>query len=250
MSRKWKIESSFFEKEVLDIDPKTGKPQTWPYEPQELKNYNAWLTKVQDPISKEFYKKRETIVDYDNDGNEIPETKKVVEREPYYEINRIVRLRTQDGKEWLYTAGEMYGYTALGTAESAHFDSPEIWKQTLFKRHMAFSQKENRYIEKCDGPNDFIMHYTKPFHLGEPNKEIDELMKNAAIHIELLLKEDGKTQSKECGDIPHMTALEMFKTQSFNYILNDEWQTAEQREEAIKKYEALEKNIISKRKAM
>jgi hypothetical protein len=244
MSRKWKIEGSFFEKEVIDIDPKTKEPQTWPYEPQEMKNYNAWLAKVQDPISKEFYKKRETVVDYDNDGNEIPETKKVVEKEPYYEINRIVRLRTQDDKEWLYTAGEMYGYTALGTAESAHFDSPEIWKQTLFKRHTAFSERQNRYIEKCDGPNDFIMHYTMPFHLGESNKEIDELMKNAAVRIELLLKEDGKTQSKECKD------LEMFKTKPFDYILNDEWLTAEQREEAIKKYEALEKNIISKRKQM
>jgi hypothetical protein len=243
LSRKYKIEKSFFDKEIVDIDPKTKEPQTWPYEPQEMKNYNAWLAKVQDPINKEFYKKRETVVDYDNDGNEIADTKKIIEKEPYFEYTKIVRLRTKDGKEFLYTGGEMYGYTALGTLESAHFEEPEMWKQTLFKRHMAFIQRENRYKEICDGPNDYIMHYNIPFQLGE-SKAIDELMKNAAVDIKLYVKEDGKTQSKECRD------LEMFKTKPFDYILNDEWLTPEQREEAIKKYEALEKNVISKRKQM
>jgi hypothetical protein len=240
MSRKWEIEQSFFKKEILGYDPKTKEPQTWPYENQEKRDYDYWLKDVQDPITKQFYKKTATEVDYDDDGKEIPSSKKTVEKEPFFKRTQIVRLRTRDGKEFLSSRGQITGYTALGSISTTRFEEPEMWKQTLFKRHMAFVQRENRHLEICDGPNDSIMHYTLPF----TSENVDKLMKDKVPNISLVVKEEGKTQSKECRD------LEMFKTKPFDYILNDEWLTAEEREEAIKKYEAIEKNIISKRKAM
>ena len=240
MSRKFHIEKSFFDKEILGYDAKTKTPQTWPYENQEQRDYEHWLKQVQDPVTGQFFKKTDTEVDYDDDGKEIPESRKTVEKEPFFKRTQIVRLRTRDGKEFLYSRGQITGYTALGSISTTRFMEPEVWKQTLFKRHMAWVEKEAKHREICDGPNDSIMHYTLPF----TPENVDKLMKEAIPNVALVVKEEGKTQSKECP------SLEMFKTKPFDYILNDKWLTAEQREEAIKKYEAMEKNIISKRKPM
>ena len=208
MSKKWNIEKSFFAKEIMGYDPKTKIDQTWPYYDSQENAHLAWLAQVQDPINKEFYKKRESVVEYDDEGKEMPETRKTVEKEPYFERTQIVRLRTREGKEFLYSRGRMYGYTALGSLVTAPFQEPEIWKQTLFKRHMAWVEKENKHREICDGPNDAIIHYTLPFN----TENFDKLMKDAAPEIKLVVKEEGKTQAKECPD------LEMFKTKSFDYI--------------------------------
>jgi hypothetical protein len=240
MSRKFTIEKSFFDKEILDVDPKTKEPLSWPYENQEQKDYNDWLSKVKDPITGQFYKKTDTEIDYDDEGKEIPESKKVIEKEPFFKRTQIVRLRTKEGKEFLYSRGQITAYTALGSISTTSFQEPEIWKQTLFKRHVAYNEREQRHKEIIDGPSGFIMHYTLPFN--ETN--VDKLMKDAAPNIKLYVKEEGKNQSKDCPD------LQMFKTKSIDYILNDEWQTVEEKEKAIKEYEAMEKNIISKRKQM
>jgi hypothetical protein len=244
MGRKYKIEKSFYDKEVVDKDPKTGQPLTWPWEDHisftAERAHKAFLDEVQDPITKQFYKKTDTVVDYDNDGKEIPESKKVIEEEIHYETNAIVRLRIADKKEFLYSKGRIYAYTALGNRRTEAFQEPEIWRQDLFKHKTKLSEKENRYITIPLGPEGHIIHYTLPFS----PENVDKLMEYATPNITFYVKEEGKTQSKQCVD------LEMFKTKPFDYILNDEWLTAEQREEAIKKYEALEKNIVSKRKAM
>jgi hypothetical protein len=100
MGRKYKIEKSFYDKEVVDKDPKTGQPLTWPWEDHisftAERAHKAFLDEVQDPITKQFYKKTDTVVDYDNDGKEIPESNKVIEEEIHYETNAIVRLRIAD----------------------------------------------------------------------------------------------------------------------------------------------------------
>lgn len=236
MSRKWNIERSFFDREVMGYDPKTKKDQTWPYYSAEEDSHKAWLAEVQDPITKEFYKGRETKVDYDDNGKEIPETKKTIEKEPYFVRRKIVRIRTKDGKEFLYSSGLIYGYTTYGTMVSNSFQESEVWRQTIFKHHMAFIQRENKHREICDGPASFITHYTLPF----TEKNIDKLLEDVAPDVALIAKQEGGTAIEK---IP----LEIFKTKPFDYLLNEEWISPEQKEAARRRLEELQ--IATKKKS-
>ena len=236
MSRKWNIERSFFDREVMGYDPKTKKDQTWPYYNSEEDSHKAWLAQVQDPTTKEFYKGRETKVEYDNDGKEIPETKKTVEKEPYFVRRKIVRIRTKDGKEFLYSSGLMYGYTTYGTLVSNSFQEAEVWKQTNFKHHMAFIQRENKHREICDGPASFTTHYTLPFN----ENNLNELIKDAGPDVALIAKQEGGLAIEK---IP----LEIFKRPDFDYLLNEEWIPIEQKEAARRRLEELQ--ISTKKKA-
>ena len=234
---KFKIERSFFDREVMGYDPKTKKEQTWPYYHAEENSHNQWLSQVQDPITKEFYRGRETTVEYDDNGNEIPDTKKIIEKEPYLERTQIVRLRTRDKKEFLYSRGRMYGYTTYGTLVTDPFQEPEVWQQWTFKHHMAFIQRENRHKEVCDGPMGSIIHYTMPF----TKENVDKLMETAVPNVSLVVKEEG-------GTVKGCPTLEMFRTKPFDYILNMDYLTEKEKEEKRLEFEAVQNNVISKRK--
>jgi len=233
MSKKWVIERSFFEKEVMGYDPKTKKDIPWPYPSNaEEKDHKKWLEQVQDPITHQFYTGKETLVEYDNEGKEIPTTKKIVEKQPYFEIKQIVRIKTKDGKEFLYSVGYLHGFTTYGTEVITSFREPEVWNQWIFSHHMEYIPRENKHREVSDGASSFIVHYTLPFNAAN----VDKLMRNARHNVDLIVKEEnGKV--KQCANVS------TFKTQDFDYILNDEWQTPEEKEKAKLKYDIDQSNI-------
>jgi len=238
MSPKWNIERSFFAREVMGYDPKTKKDVPWPFPTNAEENdHKKWLEQVRDPVTKQFYTGKETIVEYDDDGNEIPASKKILEKQPSFTIKQIVRLRTKDKKEYLYTVGYMHGFTTYGTGVTTSFREPEIWTQRTFTHHMEYIPRENRHREVCDGPSGFITHYKLPFS----SEAVDMLMKNAMHNVSLTVKEEN-------GKVKQCTNVEMFKTQPFDYILNDEWQTPEEREKAKLAYEIMEANVAAENK--
>jgi hypothetical protein len=55
--------------------------------------YDSWLQKVKDPDTGNFFEQR------DKNGNTIKGTG------PKHLVKTIVRIRTNDNKEWLYTKG-------------------------------------------------------------------------------------------------------------------------------------------------
>jgi hypothetical protein len=219
----------------MGYDPKTKKDQTWPYYSAQENAHKAWLAEVQDPITKEFYKGRETAVDYDNDGKEIPNSKKTIEKEPYFVTRKIIRIKAKDGVEYLYSSGLIYGFTTYGTVISTDFQEPEVWTETVFKHHMAFVQKENKHREICDGPASMKIHYTLPF---TPDN-VDKLMENADPKVALIAKLEG-------GHAIEKIPLEIFKNKSFDFLMNEEWYTPEQKEAARLRLEALQ--ISNKKK--
>lgn len=230
MSRKWEIEKSFFAKEIMGYDPKTKKDVTWQYYDSEEESYKEWLKQVQDPITKEFYKGKEVKIDYDNDGKEIPSSRQIIEKEPYFVRRQIVRLRTRDKKEYLYSRGHMYGYTTYGTVLSKKFQEPEMWDQQAFKHHMEFIAKDNKHKEICDGPTaGTITHYTLPF----TPENVDELMKNAIPDVRLTVKEEG-------GMVKDSPDLETFRNKSFDYILNMEYLTEKEKAAKLEEFQIMQ----------
>ena len=223
MTKKWNIERSFYDKQVSGYDPKTKKETYWPYQNIEEKSHKEWLKQVQDPVTKQFFKGRAEQVEYDNEGKEIPSTKKIIELEPRYEITQIIRIRTRDRQEFLYSRGLMYGYNNFQNEVSHKFQEPEKWDEQKFAHHTEFIQRLNTTKDICDGPSGRpITHYTLPW----TTDNVDKLMQNAIPNVKLILKDEGSTMAKQCTDV------EMFKTKPFDYIFNDEWQSVEEREKA------------------
>jgi hypothetical protein len=228
MSRKWQIEKSFFDKEVMGYDQKTKKDITWPYYDSEEESYKQWLGQVQDPITKEFYKGKDVKVDYDNEGKEITSTRQIIEKEPYFVRRQIVRIRTKDKKEYLYSRGHMYGYTTYGTELSKKFQEPEMWDQQAFKHHMEFMAKDNKHKNVCDGPTaGSITHYTLLF----TPENVDKLMEHAIPDVTLLVREEN-------GTVKQAPDLETFKNKSFDYIVNMDYLSEKEKKDKLDEFKA------------
>lgn len=237
MSRKWEIEKSFFDKEVMGYDQKTKKDIPWHYYNSEQEAHKKWLEQVQDPVTKQFYKGRKELVEYDNDGKEIPETKKTIELEPYFIREQIVRLRTKDRKEFLYSRGHMYGYTTYGTEIPQNFQEAEIWVQQAFNHHMEYMPRENRHREVCDGPTaGSITHYTIPY----TPENVDMLLENAIPDIKLDIREEG-------GRVKQSPDKETFKNKSFDYIMNMDYLTEKEKAVKLEEFQTMQAGATKKK---
>ena len=97
----WKNEQKCFEDaKVEGKDSRTGKKASgfWPRDtPNAQVQYQLWLKKVQDPDTGEFYKQG------DKDGNIIKGTG------PKHVVRQIVRIRTNNDKEFLFSNGYLIG---------------------------------------------------------------------------------------------------------------------------------------------
>ena len=129
ISRKWTIEKSFFDKEIMGYDQKTKKEIPWPLIKQEITDYKVWLYKVTDPVTKRFYKSFDTIPEYDSEGKEIPGSGKNIETEAHFTRKQIVRVRTPDGKSGFIHAAFYNGYDSLGGEVTQKFQESEKWDQ-------------------------------------------------------------------------------------------------------------------------
>ena len=83
--------------------------------------YLGWLQKVMDPDNGEFYKQR------DKDRNIIKGTG------PKQVIRQIVRIRTTDYKEWLYSNGYLIGFDVFCDPVSQSCSNPETLTRTVFQ---------------------------------------------------------------------------------------------------------------------
>jgi hypothetical protein len=235
MSKKWKIERSFFDKEVMGYDPKTKKDQTWPYYSAEENSHIEWLKTCQDPVTKELYKGKDVIYEYDNEGKEIPSSRKVIEKEPYFITRQIVRIKTREGGEFLYSRGLIYGYSNFGSEVTTSFQEPEVWTQTNFKHKRIFDAKEGRERNICEGPSSSTIHYTLDFS----PENVDKLMKNAIPNVMLMVKEEG-------GIVKQAPDLETFKHKSFEYIRDMGYLTEKERSEKLEEFKAMQEGSKKK----
>jgi hypothetical protein len=153
----WKNEEKCYEETKIEgKDTYSGKKvsTTWPRDkPQEQIQYELWLAMVKDPETGEFYEQR------DKNGNTVKGT------EPKYMVKKIIRIRTNDGKEWLYSHGRLTGFDVLGDPVSKHFQGwgNEVWTRTSFAYKKEFNQKTMSPKSIVIGPNSQETVYEMPF---------------------------------------------------------------------------------------
>lgn len=190
-----------------EYPPNSNKP--WPYDqPVQERAYNELLKKVVDPSTKEYYRSE--------DG-----------KEPHKEITQIVRIRTLEGHEYLYSKGFVKFYNMYHDPTVEVCDMPEAYLHTNFL-HETHPDKEGHNRRFTTGIAERVLRYDLQWNADN----IDLLLeKKSPRGCSLTVKDELSGRVKECRDV------EMFKTKPFEYILEDLWQTPHERELAIKEHE-------------
>lgn len=229
----WKNEEACFEEAKVEGKDRYGKKASgfWPRDtPQMQLQYLGWLKKVMDPDTGEFYKQR------DKDGNIIKGTG------PKQVIRQIVRIRTTDDKEWLYSNGYLIGFDVVGDPVSQSCSNPETWTRTGFQYKKEYDTEQGRVKTRIVGPNSHETVYEMPFNEKNLKELFDKRITPAdlqlmgqkrPISLTFAVKDERNNVVREVKDatgIPHKT-LDLFLKQ-FDYLANSDYITPQQKAEA------------------
>jgi len=226
INEKWKKEQQCYDDaKVEGKDSRTGKKTTisWPRDkPIEQSMYESWLQKVSDPETGKFYEQR------DKNGNIIKGTG------PKHLIKTIVRFRTHDGSEFLYTKGRVIGFDVVGDVVTQKCNEPETWSKVGFAYDKQFNQNTMSMKQTIVGPNSKVIVYDIPFN--EKNLKI-LFEKRIDDNISFVVKDSRMARDvRDATGIASKT-LELFATKPFDYLYNSDYisatQKAELRQQAI-----------------
>jgi len=243
----WEMQEKCFKNEltgpVEEFNTKTNKTtrvrKSWPYiKPISQLSYEAWCSKVVDPVTGEFYP------ELNDKGHPVAQKDKGPNAR--HIIHTIVRYRTIDGEEYLYTLGHLVGFSSLGIRQTCTAYKPEIYQKTIFGHKRKFDQKEQRLITQTDGPLSSITEYLVPFTpenvdaiYSKVNRSKNHNFKVGNHHTRpcnFIVKDEqtDRAVAVEWSDIE--TTLNLFKNKDFAYLFNGSYipapVKAEQREQA------------------
>lgn len=208
---------SFFDKEKVDVD----KRNPFPYDASVAERaYNNWKKQVINPGTNEYYTVK------DSQG---------VEKKARHTVNEIVRIKTTENDEFLFTLGTLTGYDHDGNSVTVNCSQPEMYEETIF-HHRSIPGRDNHMVQITDSIQEIVKHYDLPFN----EKNVDMLLaKQRPSGCQLSVRNARNDTGKTCEDV------EVFKQKSFNYILNDERLTSAERENAIKEHQVLQGEVIA-----
>ena len=200
----FKKEESYFKNQRT----KTGRQ--WPHvKSPEQRHYENWLAEVVDPMTGEFYK--------NNEG----------ETARYY-VDKIVRYKDLDGKEFLYSIGQVRGFNSFKDPKTISCYRPEVHKKTIFGSKTDVDNKKgrNQIVKVSTGPERVIEVYDLPFN-EENAEKLWNLKRNR--NIQLILKDEMTGESHNLdrkgliGKNDLKKAFEFFKSKPFDYLYNWEY---------------------------
>ena len=137
---------------------KTSRGKSWPrFESPHEKRYQIFLTDVVNPVNNCFY----TPLDENNfpismidDG---PTCRHVV--------HTIIRIKTLDGSEKLYSLGELIGYDGASIRRSMGCNKPEVYEAVRFGYEKTYNPKTRRFDIYTTGPVGNETKYLLDFNL-------------------------------------------------------------------------------------
>ena len=224
INEKWKKEQHCYDEAMVEgKDSRTGKKTTisWPRDkPVEQSSWESWLQKVS-PDTGKFYEQG------DKNGNTIKGTG------PKRLIKTIVRIRINDGSEFLYSKGRVTGFDAVGDVVSQKCNEPETRANVGFAYDKKFNQNTMSMKQTLVGPNSRVTVYDMPFN--EKNLKI-LFEKRIDDNISFVVKDSRMARDvRDATGIASKT-LELM-TKPFNYLYVSDYisiqQKAELRQQAI-----------------
>jgi hypothetical protein len=178
--------------------------------------WESWLQKVTDPDTGKFYEQR------DKNGNTIKGTG------PKHLIKTIVRIRTNDGSEFLYSKGRVTGFDVIGDVVSEKCNEPETWAKVGFAYDKQFNQSTMSMKQSLVGPNSRMIVYDMPFN----EKNLKTLFeKRIDDYISFVVKDSRMARDvRDATGIASKT-LELMITKPFDYLYNSDYISAAQKAE-------------------
>jgi len=79
-------------------------------------------------------------------------------------VNTIIRIRTADGSEKLYSLGELIGYDGAFIRSIMACDKPEVVKSVKFGYEKTYNQKTRRFDVYSTGPIGLETRYLLDFN--------------------------------------------------------------------------------------
>lgn len=124
---------------------KTSKGKSWPRAESVLeKQYQIFITDVVNPKNNCFY----LPLDENNYPISMPDNGPACR----HVVHTIIRLRSLDGSEKLYSLGELIGYDGASIRRSIGCNKPETWESVKFGYEKTYNQKTRRFDIYSTGP--------------------------------------------------------------------------------------------------
>lgn len=230
---RWRLEREQFAAAKIR-DAKTGKWHSWPYQSSDPVGENVWnafLGKITDPDTGEFYPKR------DADGKPVHTTKDNI---PVYKVRAIIRLKREDDSEILLSKGDWYAYDALGDEVKQYTPWPEQWHKATFVYEKEYDPQRKQIVKNCKGSGKVEIQYTLPFN--EANlKELFSKRQND--HIQFIVKEEMTGHPRIVTGGSNINDTYKLFLKDFDYIMNGGYLTPEMK--AQYRQEAIDAGILS-----
>jgi hypothetical protein len=244
INEKWKKEQQCYdEAKVEGKDTMTGKKTTisWPRDkPIDQVMYETWLQKVTDPDTGKFYEQR------DQNGNTLKGTG------PKHIVRQIVRIRTSEGKEYLYSNGKVTGFDVMGEVATVNCSNPETWNRTGFAYNKQYDQKTMSMKKTIAGPNSVETVYEIPFNeknvsiLYEKRVTPEDLKligQKRIISLSFSLKDARNGVVRDIRDATGILhkSMDLF-LKPFDYLFNSDYLSPQQKAEA--RQQAIEMGLL------
>lgn len=214
---------------------KSSNGKSWPRAESVLeKQYSRFITEVVNPSNNRFY----TPLDENNFpifmSDNGPSCRHV--------IHTIIRIKTLDGSEKLYSLGELIGYDGASIRRSMGCDKPETWESVRFGYEKTYNQKSRRFDIYSTGPignetkylldfnsQNFDLLFAKTWdgknHYFKPNR------RNSNKRVTLIVKDEQSGTAIEIFWASPDRSREIFKTKSFEELFTGSYLPLAVREE-------------------
>jgi hypothetical protein len=190
------------------------------------RGFESFYSKIIDPGTGKPYEERDTSGSIVKQSDGLPPARHIV--------HLIVRVRSFDGKEYLYTLGNLHGFNSFGSPVSFYVHKLETWTKTLFDKQRRYDPKSERIIEVTTSPIGQQEIYMLPFSAEavdqlfsktiKPNTSVywirNNRNKNPLKPVNFVVRDKltGVAINIEWSSLEK--TLELFKTKSFEYLFD------------------------------
>ena len=204
---------------------KTNKGKAWPRAQSPLeKRYQQFITDVVNPSNNFFF----MPLDENNFPISMPDNGAACR----HIVNTIVRIRTADNSEKLYSLGTLIGYDGASIRRSMACDKSEIVETVKFGYEKTYNQKSRRFDIYTTGPMGLETRYLLDFNADNfqklysktwdgKNQYFKPNRDNIGKRVTLIVKDEQSGIAKEVFFSTLERSIDIFLTRSFEDLITD-----------------------------
>ena len=217
---------------------KTSNGKSWPRAETVLeKQYSRFITEVVNPSNNRFYMPL--------DENSYPISMSDNGPSCRHVVHTIVRIKTLDGSEKLYSLGELIGYDGASIRRSMGCNKPEVWESVKFGFEKTYNQNSKRFDIYSTGPignetkylldfnsQNFDLLFSKTWDGKNPYFKPNR--RNSNKRVTLIVKDEQSGTAIEIFWQSIERSCELMKTKSWEELFTGSYLPLSVREERVR----------------